>query len=98
MKNAVGSSFWYKRATKDFENLLGKYSEEILFLNGGHTHYTDFRFFPPERKWKTPLPPFLVTTSFSPINENYPGYTVLTVEDGVPRDLHITSLNLEDTY
>ena len=83
---------------KDFKKLLEQFESQILFLNGGHTHFTDFRYFPRNHWWQSKLPPFLVTTSFSPINDNYPGYTVLTIEDGVPRDLNMTFLNLEETY
>jgi hypothetical protein len=105
--------FWLDEFNNRFNEIMQKYGDKILMLNGAHTHISDVR-----ASWMetntTSVQSLLkgiknerkayyanfVSPSFSPFYLNNPGFTVFDVDDKNGRIFNITThfLQLDKTY
>lgn len=105
--------FWMDEFNNRFDDIMRKYGDKVLMLNGAHTHISDIRgswvaqnatsvksFLKGESSEKRPYYANFVSPSFSPYYLNNPGFTTFTVDDANGRIHNITThfLQLDKTY
>jgi len=95
--------FWIDEFNNRFDNIMKKYGDKVLLLNGAHTHIADVRASWTEDEETGDRKPYyanFVSPSFSPFYLNNPGFTIFDIDDEENKIDDITThfLQLDKTY
>lgn len=69
--------FWTESSLTEFNNIIARNSDKILFITGAHIHFADIRAPVMGGGGADPKAIYLITPSVSPIFKNNPGYSIL---------------------
>lgn len=103
--------FWLDEFTNRFDDIMRKYGDKVLLMNGAHTHISDVRasweyvnstsiknLLKGQTVEKRPYYANFVSPSFSPYYLNNPGFTTFNVDDGRIWNVTTHFMQLDKTY